>query len=384
MIDISKEVTSQFCTGCSACAMRCHHSAISMRENDQGFCYPAVDKTRCNDCKVCLETCPQINTEDYSNDVCTYAAYNIDEGQRLSSSSGGIFILLSQYVIKQGGVVFGAAFDKEWNVEHSKAEDIETLNKLKKSKYVQSNTKQTYREAKDELKRGKLVLYSGTPCQIAGLKKYLGRNYANLICVDFVCHGVPSPKLWEKMLHLAYRKRKRQFLVDVDFRSKSHGWNNPYVRFVFRKGKYEYEDLYKFNEHPYTRLFDQGITLRPSCYYCYYRKIEHPADITLGDCWHWRELCHDMNDDKGLSIVMTQNVKGEQILKDISSSLKIVKINRDDVIQYTEIEKTFFIETDGVREFNKLIKVLPLSIVAKIANRRTLNQRIKSKIKRMI
>lgn len=384
MTDISKEVKHHLCTGCAACAMSCHHSAITMQADKRGFMHPIVEKSKCNDCKLCVNICPQINIKDNHNDVIAYAAYNLNEKLRLSSSSGGIFTLLAQYVIEYGGVVYGAAFNEEWKVEHIKAEDIETLNRLRKSKYVQSDPKATYGEAKDDLNRGRLVLYSGTPCQIAGLKKYLRKNYDNLVCVDFVCHGVPSPALWKKVLNQICHKRANLELIDVDFRSKKYGWNNPHIRFIFSDGINENELIFKFSEHNYTRLFDQGISLRQSCYHCQYRRIEHPSDITLGDCWHWKELCPEMNDDKGLSIIMTQNFKGEEFLRHITPYLKIVKINREFVIKYTETEKAFFTETDGIKEYNKLNLLLPFNLVAKVANRRTLKQRIISKIKKMI
>lgn len=188
------------CCGCNACVQRCPKQCISMKEDGQGFLYPFVDTASCIDCGLCEKVCPILNPFDTKEPLQVLAAKNKNEDQRLKSSSGGTFILLAEHIIKQGGVVFGARFDTNWEVEHCYAETIEELEPLMRSKYVQSKIGNTYKEAEQFLKDGRLVMFVGTSCQIAGLKRFLRKEYDNLLAVDFICHGVPSPGIWRKYL----------------------------------------------------------------------------------------------------------------------------------------------------------------------------------------
>lgn len=203
MIQLDKKQT---CTGCHACAAKCPKQCIKMISDTEGFWYPQIDEEECINCGLCERVCPIITPIKFEDPFSpmAYACYNRDEKVRLASSSGGIFTLIAEAVLKQGGVVFGAGFDEDFNVCHQCVERVEDLDKLRMSKYVQSKIGETYREAENFLKENRLVLFTGTPCQIGGLKAYLGKSYDNLITQDIICHGVPSPMVWED--YLAFRK----------------------------------------------------------------------------------------------------------------------------------------------------------------------------------
>ena len=194
------------CCGCGACVQRCPKHCIAMQEDKEGFLYPVINKTKCTNCGLCEKVCPVINQGHCNNPIKTYAAINPKNDVRIASSSGGVFTVLAEDIINSNGVVFGAAFNNEWNVEHTCVENIKDLEKLRGSKYVQSNIGNSYQEAESFLKEGREVLFSGTPCQIAALKLFLRKEYKNLTTVDFVCHGVPSPAVWRKYLHETIKK----------------------------------------------------------------------------------------------------------------------------------------------------------------------------------
>ena len=198
MIEIKEKA---FCCGCNACVQRCPKQCISMHEDEEGFLYPRVDKTICIECGLCEKVCPVINQNEPRKPLKVYAAYNKDEKIRRESSSGGVFTAIAEQVIDEGGIVFGACFDENWEVKHDYTETKEGLKAFRGSKYVQSRIKDNYQKAEHYLKEGRKVLFSGTPCQIAGLKKYLCKEYENLLTVDFICHGVPSPKVWRMYLN---------------------------------------------------------------------------------------------------------------------------------------------------------------------------------------
>lgn len=192
------------CTGCSACVQRCPKQCISFEEDSEGFYYPQVNLSLCINCGLCEKVCPVLQQDKPRNPVIVYAAKNSNLSTRLASSSGGIFALLAETILRQNGVVFGARFDNEWNVIHDYTESLDGLSVFLGSKYVQSKIGNTYKYAERFLKEGRKVLFSGTPCQIVGLKKYLRKDYDTLLTVDFVCHGVPSPMIWRDYLNEKY------------------------------------------------------------------------------------------------------------------------------------------------------------------------------------
>lgn len=296
------------CCGCSACAQICPRKCIDLRADKEGFLYPVVNKEACTSCGLCEKACPVINQSTNSKPVLTLAAINLNHETRLQSSSGGIFSLLAEETINKGGVVFGAAFNKNWEVEHIYIEGKEHIDKLRGSKYVQSRIGESYKQAKAFLNAGREVLFSGTPCQIAGLKKFLRKDYNNLKTVDVVCHGTPSPKVWRKYLEEVSLEHNVAKITNIQFRCKTNGWKN-YSLTIKHKDRDGIERVLQesFGENIFMKCFLNNLCLRPSCYACPARDGKSGSDITLADLWGTESICPDMDDDKGTSLVLLRN-----------------------------------------------------------------------------
>ena len=319
------------CTGCHACYNACPQNAITMVEDDKaGFKYYKIDQSKCVDCGLCKKVCPVLNSGTYECEHIAYACYNKNEEERANSSSGGVFILLAKKVIEQGGVVFGACFDDEFNVIHSYADSLENLTKFMTSKYVQSTIGDTYKQAKDFLNNGRSVYYSGTPCQIEGLLSFLGKEYDNLITQDIICHGVPSPKAWEE--YKKYRfERDSEKPVQVNFRQKDDGWN--LYSLLLRYNKSEYKTNH--NEDLFMQAFLRNACLRDSCYNCSFKKYYRKSDVTLADFWGIKSVCSEMDsDNKGTSLVIVNSDKGKKIFSSIKDLMICKEVNLDEAIKY--------------------------------------------------
>ena len=270
------------CSGCHACANACPKNCISMVSDEEGFWYPQVNKEKCIDCGLCEKVCPIIHKwqSDDSLTTTAMAAINLNEEIRLKSSSGGIFTLIAEKIIDQGGVVFGAAFSDDFkSVQHICVDNIADLDKLRGSKYVQSKIGDTYKQAKEYLDSGRKVLFSGTPCQIGGLYSYLRKPYENLLTQDIICHGVPSPMVWEKYVEEHERKISSK-ANKVTFRNKKNGWK-AYSVFIGFENRKQY--LKEHSADMYIKAFLSDICLRPSCFDCQFKGIKRHADITLTD-----------------------------------------------------------------------------------------------------
>lgn len=258
-----------------------------------------------------------------------YAAYSTHEETRLQSSSGGLFSLLAETVIDDGGVVFGARFDGDFNVVHDYVENTKHLFKMRGSKYVQSRIGDTYKQAEEFLKHGRLVMYSGTPCQIGGLKGYLGRDYENLVCQDIICHGVPSPKVWQK--YVAYRENYAGSKAwRIAFRRKDEGWKRYSVSFWFENDT----EYIRTRTDLYMQAFLKNICLRPSCHACHFKTIYRESDITLADFWGIQHMMPAMDDDKGTSLVLLHTEKGHQLFEGLQTRMKACPVNLDKAIRY--------------------------------------------------
>lgn len=307
------------CCGCGACAQVCPSRCISMQADEEGFLYPAVDEKRCIQCDACQRACPILRgKEPNSENVAAYAAYSPNEQIREASSSGGIFTVLADWVLRSQGVVFGAAFAEDFSVQHVKVEHTEDLHILRGSKYLQSRIEDTYREASAALEEGRMVLYSGTGCQIAGLKAYLKKDYDDLYTVDVLCHGVPSPLLWQKYLR-EQEKRFGAVVAQVSFRSKTNGWKSYSMEQQFQNGTNYCKEL---SQDLYLQCFLRDICLRPSCHSCQFKDFPRVSDLTIGDAWGIGKQMPDMDDDRGTSIVIVNSGKGKQLWEEIRAQTK--------------------------------------------------------------
>lgn len=327
------------CCGCSACATVCPKQCISMVADEEGFIYPKVDKSFCVDCGLCERVCPfHAEATAEKKPLLAYAAKNPDETIRNTSSSGGLFTLFAESIIEDGGVVFGAQFNTEWDVVHGKALTKEEIYKFRGSKYVQSKIGNTFAEAKEFLNCGQKVLFSGTSCQIMGLKRFLRKEYENLITIDVICHGVPSPKVWkgylEEVMRVAHKGNKNQFrslftsiipetdapiqgdLMGISFRDKTYGWrkNSFALSFAEASTKGEKKQFCSLIANDYRSkyfvAFNNNLTIRHSCFNCPAKGGRCGSDITLADFWGVEKELPDFSDDKGISICMCNTVKG--------------------------------------------------------------------------
>lgn len=329
MID-KKIVNKKDCTGCYACENICPSNSISMVDDTEGFWYPAVDYDKCIKCKKCINVCPIINNTILNNKPVVYACINNDEKVRLNSSSGGIFTLVSEEVVNQDGIVFGARFNVDFKVEHSFVESKEDLERFRGSKYVQSRIGETYKLVREFLIANRKVLFTGTPCQIAGLKSFLGKDYENLLCMDIICHGVPSPVVWEKYVN--YREKDAGSLVQrITFRLKNESWKRYSISFLF-KNNTEYREIY--NKDLYMKAFLRDIYLRPSCYECEFKGLNRQSDITLADFWGIQNVLPEMDDDKGTSLIFINSKAGKVIFDSISKNTVCKVVNVNNVIKY--------------------------------------------------
>lgn len=322
MINIKDKV---HCCGCGACEQRCPKHCITLNADHQGFLYPNVDKRNCIDCHLCEEVCPIINVGDKHLPIKVYAAINPNESIRLKSSSGGVFTAIAERVIKNGGVVFGARFNEKWEVIHDYTETVDGLAAFRGSKYVQSIISDNFKKAEYFLKKDKQVLFSGTPCQIAGLKSFLRKDYSNLITVEVACHGVSSPLIWKSYLELI---TKNGTIKTISFRNKSKGWKN----FCFLVEQETKTILEPFNENIYMRGFLDNIFLRPSCYECPFKAGRSLSDFTIADFWGIQFFEELSDDDLGTSLVLVNTLKGLSLWN--QTSLNHTDINFERVLPF--------------------------------------------------
>ena len=313
----------QNCSSCAACANICARSAISMQLDAEGFFRPVIDAEKCVECGACERVCPWNKLVENPNvaDVSpkTLAAYAKDESVRLQSSSGGLFTVLAERILDEGGVVIGAALTAPTRVGHIVIDNKADLAKLRGSKYVQADVGLVYRAARSLLRSGRKVLFSGTPCQVAGLYEVLGHAAASaaLFTVDIVCHGSPSVKVFEKYVH-EMEKMDNSTLENINFRDKSDGWSSYALLHWFKSGK---TVSVRHDRSKYMRLFLSRICQNLSCDDCYYRKLPRVADITLGDYWGISEYHPEMNDNKGTSVVLLNTVHGKDLFDSVTDKV---------------------------------------------------------------
>jgi len=325
MITIKKKVD---CCGCQACANACPTHCIRMEEDAEGFWYPKVDQNACIGCGLCERVCPILRAskktvEDDNAPMC-YAVISQNEEERMQSSSGGVFSLIAKEILARDGVVYGASFDESYRkVIHKGITSTDELTCLQGSKYVQSDVGNSYLEVRELLAAGRWVLFTGTPCQIGGLKAYLNREYDRLYTADVVCHGAPSPKIWNLYVDLQEKEAGAR-IQNVLFRSKKEGWNKYGLQIVYENGA---ETLNMHREDDYMKAFLRNASLRPSCYACKFARVKRDSDISLGDFWGVEHILPGLSDDQGVSFVMLNSAKGRELFEWIVSDTKYEKVD---------------------------------------------------------
>lgn len=352
-------VDKKLCVGCAGCVQICPLDCISFNIDKEGFSYPMVDESHCVGCNKCDDVCPVIHPGISKKPIDVFASKNIDDSIRKISSSGGLFTLLSECVLNKKGVVFGAGFNKDWNVVHSYCLSIEGLSDFRGSKYVQSEIGKSFIEAENFLSEGKEVLFSGTPCQISGLKLYLGKNFPNLTTIDFVCHGVPSPKIWQRYIK-EFELLFKQPISNIRFRDKSISWRS-YMFSISSKDKTISELV---DENKFLRAYLKNLTIRPSCYACPTKSQKSNSDITIGDYWGIESVNKVFSDDKGVSLIMINSHRGLDIYNSLVNH-KSIQTTYNEALQgnyciensvsLPENRKAFFEKIDDVKSIHQYL-----------------------------
>ncbi len=367
-------VDKKQCCGCESCIQSCPRQCILLYEDEEGFLYPQIDKQSCIDCGFCERVCPLLGEHEKKMPQKVLAVKNLDEEERIYSSSGGVFVALAREVLAMGGVVFGTVFEDANRVKITYAEILDDVFPMMGSKYLQAEVGTAFVDAERFLKQGRNVLFSGTPCQIYGLHKYLRKEYSNLLLVDFLCHGVPSPGVWRRYLNETIKKifsarraadgkntvfsslNAMSTLVDIEFRDKIlYGWKK--FSFVVRKksalkadqNSVLLSDIHR--ENPFMRGFLADIYLRPACYECKCKNGVSRSDLTIADFWGIDTLMPDFDDDKGVSLVLVNTEKGQLIFNKLSMEVRLSALS--DVMPLNGGFKEYTVPHPGRSEFFK-------------------------------
>ena len=387
------------CCGCTACKNACPIKAITFIPDEEGFLYPEIDEERCTNCGLCERVCPILNKkEKKEKEQIAYVINNKNDEVRSQSTSGGAFTPIAEYVIKKGGIVFGARYGENLDVYHAYTEKIDDLKMFRGSKYVQSDLKNSFSEAKEFLNSGRLVCFSGTPCQIQGLKSYLAKEYENLITLDVVCRAVPSPLVLKKYLNYQKKNNNNKEINSIIFRDKSkygYSYSSMTVQgkdFLYREG---------VETDPYLRAFFNNYSGRPSCYNCKFRNNERISDFTVWDCFTIAEFDKKLADNKGTTRMIIQTRKGKDIFEKIKSDYNFTEIKIEDAVKNVRemVEspvvnprrEEFFKDLNTMEEIEFFKKYFPNNIrvksekmVRKILIKTKLNDKVKNMVKKII
>lgn len=323
MIKTIDKIDHNKCVACTACVNICPMNCIEMKMDEEGFMYPHVNYEKCISCGLCYKSCPTKRVKKQKNTPIILGMINRDKDVRENSSSGGVFYNLACSVLECGGIVCGATIDENMYVKHILIDSLDELNLLTKSKYVQSDLGNCYSLIKEELNKEKQVLFVGTPCQVYGLRCFLGKEYDSLIMVDLICQGVPSPKIWEDYIKEMENKRNAKGCY-VSFRDKSlKGWNTHGMKIEFSNGTKYVDTVY---ENLFMNGFLKGYIDRKSCYNCQFRGRNRCSDLTIGDFWSVDNFLKDFNDNKGTSLVFINTEKGKKLVKTVRKSFFIKRV----------------------------------------------------------
>ncbi len=311
------------CYGCRACEKVCHQKAITMAPDTEGFLYPVLNESLCVNCGLCKNVCPYDNDFNADNPISVYAVQHNSQDVLLKSSSGGMFSALADYVTGSGGAVCGCIFDENFMAVHTVTEKTAVIEKMRGSKYVQSDTADSFTEVKARLEKGQKVLFTGTPCQVDGLKRFLKKDYENLVTVDLICHGVPSPLLLSEYIKTTEKNKGK--ITDLKFRDKlRNGWRSEGT-VVYKMGeKKKVLTISPFKDSYYNLYYLRNSVSRMSCYSCKYATHKRVGDFTIGDYWNIPDIVPQIDYEKGVSVVFANTKKAEKILDEI----------KDDVVLY--------------------------------------------------
>lgn len=366
------------CCGCTACVSSCPRKCIEIIKDELGLEYPVVNDDSCIECGICSRVCPFINVYEYAKPMNCYAAMNNDDIVRLNSSSGGVFYAIASKIISEGGIVFGVVFDESLNVKHVWSETIDGILPMMGSKYLQSRIEDSYQNVKIFLERGRIVLFTGTPCQVAGLNHYLGKAYDKLHTIEVICHGVPSPAVWQSYMTETFVRPKggrvkntvlpsplmanTSASVDVKFRDKRFGWKKygfailPLASFRGEENSVlpSYRPIFyePFYQNAYMKVFLKNWSLRPSCYNCKAKSGASHADITIGDYWGVDRSNNIKDDDGGISCVICRSEKGYELMK-MTESLNVIPTEYEIVLQGNPSLEKSVSETKSSTYFHK-------------------------------
>ena len=317
------------CCGCTACESICPKDAITMQPDALGFLYPHIDEEKCINCGLCMKVCSfkkgYPRTDKFEQPL-VYAARLRDTAQLARSQSGGMGYALSRAAIGQGAIVYGVGFGTHFRAVHKRVDRPEGLEELRGSKYVQSDLRGIFPQVKRDLKDGHRVLFFGTPCQVAGLTSYIGKQLSEkLFTADLVCHGCPSPAVWDAYVsYLGHKEGSK--ILEAKFRDKSFGWASHHETFLFATGK-------KKTSITFRMLFYAHYMLRPSCHQCPFTNLERCSDLTIGDFWGWQKVSRRFNDNRGVSLVLVNSEKGQQLLDEIRPDIELAESNTRDCLQ---------------------------------------------------
>lgn len=352
------------CTGCKACQQICPVKCITMVKDQEGFEYPIKDESKCIECNLCKKVCPIIN-EIKPNKIVqeVYAMKSSDEDILFKSSSGGAFTAILESFKDENIVVFGVKFDEKFNVIHDYVTDKKDSYIFRKSKYVQSDIKENYIKVKNFLENGKKVIFTGTPCQIAGLRRFLNREYNELLLIDIICHGVPSQKVFNKYIEEIKNKYKKE-IKKIVFREKTLKnkiYNSKNLKIEFTDGKKIIENSI---ENPYLRGYHNNLFSRPSCENCIFANSRRISDITIADCWGIDKKYKNMDVHKGVSMIVVNSIKGQKIIKNIKSNNELIELDLEfavknngqfrEPIKFNPSREEFFKNLDKIK-FSKLV-----------------------------
>lgn len=317
-VDIKEE-----CCGCTACKNICPVNAIEMKEDKEGFLYPIVNEEKCIKCELCKKVCPVLNIKNETKEQHAYIFQNANDDVRRQSTSGGAFSAIAEKIIDKNGIVYGVIFDKDFNVIHKGIENKGELYKFRNSKYVQSNLNNVFKEVKENLEKDRWVCFSGTSCQIEGLKNFLRKQYEKLLLVDVVCRAVPSPLIWKKYLKL--KKQENGDVSKIYFRDKLYGYKYSNFSVYDSQNNLRYHN--GVESDPYLRAFFSNICDRPSCYNCKFKKLNSESDITLWDCFNVEKYNSKLDDDKGTTRILANTVKGKRFVEELGVTHNLEEID---------------------------------------------------------